>query len=806
MKKIFFLILLVSSLAEAQTPANDTARYSTVNGYGYTWARGKFDSVIMVPKGDTSANPLGAVYDKGRLMFRNADGLLYINDGVKWGVVGPADLTPYLKSADAEMMYYPNTNPSYYISRLGISANSPIIYSGSNGVFSLDTGRVLNKVITGGTLTEVIDSAESTLWSLNGNSGTTLSTNFIGTTDDNSLVFKVNNTNAGFLGIASTGNISFGLRALLDNGDNIYNVAIGMEALLNASGATDYNTAVGAYTLHNINGNNGYNTAIGYQSLYSLTSNQNNTAVGVNSLYGTTTGGYNTSVGNNSTYSNSNGNNNTTFGYNAFFNATGNNNIAIGSGAGSNQTSGDGNIYIGYNVQPPSSTTGNNQLNIGNWVTGYNNTLYMGAVSTANETTNWVNYLPQSSAIPLPVSGNVVADSAGLNYINSLGAGIRLSKALIIPPGTRRVDSFPNASGRFLLNSNVDSVSNKILSVSSNLFNGYTPWGIPYPGTNGQLTQSPVAFNYDSTHIALIINKNVSASLPAFTNANAIYAVGSDGAQTAIINHSFGQSSVFQGRRSDSIGASPIAVKANENLLQLTSAGYNGTSFNPTGAIINFRTSDTLTTAKNGTYMQFFTTNTGTNTFAQTMQLYPDGELQLQAGGTYTRDSTAIFSATSTTRGILIPRMTNTQRNAVPTPTTGLLLYTTGDKAFEWFDGTTWQQPATLANIQTFSAANTFSTSVSTPIIKNTAAQTTINGSTSGTAICSEPEQGSSYKKVLIYLNALNGTSSTYTYPAAFSHTPAIVFNGTGLGLVVSTTAINFTGSISTGYIILEGF
>ena len=242
---------------------------------------------------------------------------------------------------------------------------------------------------SGTTGSPYVVNASSSGWSLTGNAGTVNGTNFIGTTDNVALNFKVNNQKAGridptlfntFLGYQaansnSTGgpNTAIGYQALYSNTIAYQNTANGYQALY---GNTGYdNTAIGHRALYS-NGSSNDNTAIGYKALYSSYFGQN-TATGAQSLFSNANGANNSAFGYNSLFSNTSGTNNTAVGVFALSsNTTGNNNTALGQGAFSNGTGFSNSTAIGYNAQ----ITASNSIQLGDASV---NQVFAGTSSTA---------------------------------------------------------------------------------------------------------------------------------------------------------------------------------------------------------------------------------------------------------------------------------------------------------------------------------------------------------------------------------------------------------------------------------------
>ncbi len=282
-------------------------------------------------------------------------------------------------------------------------AKGLILYDSTTSGFWFNSGSTWVQLSTG-----------NNSWSLMGNSTTNPAINFIGTTDDQPLRFRVNNTwageinptnlnvffgsDAGNLSITGQANSAFGDHALFALTDGNFNSANGYLAL--TANTTGYNnTAHGAYSLYNntfgysntaigrnalfanttgslntavgtdaLLANTGsYNSATGYQAAYSNTSGSFNTANGCLSLYANTGGSYNTANGyqalnNNITglyntasglaalYFNKDGLYNTADGNNALYNNNGSYNTASGNKALYNNSAGHDNTGIGNNA------------------------------------------------------------------------------------------------------------------------------------------------------------------------------------------------------------------------------------------------------------------------------------------------------------------------------------------------------------------------------------------------------------------------------------------------------------------------
>jgi hypothetical protein len=179
-------------------------------------------------------------------------------------------------------------------------------------------------------------------WNTTGNSGTDTAINFIGTTDDRDLKFRVNNNRMGKL--TSGGSVFLGLNA--GNANTAFNNnAIGRQAMEKTTSG-NFNTAMGSFSMAG-NTQGYYNTGIGYLALKSNDNGDGNTALGMQVLANNTSN-FNTGAGMNALFANTAGSYNTAFGVNALdSNKTGYSNVAIGIDALKLSTGAHNEVAIG---------------------------------------------------------------------------------------------------------------------------------------------------------------------------------------------------------------------------------------------------------------------------------------------------------------------------------------------------------------------------------------------------------------------------------------------------------------------------
>ncbi len=345
------------------------------------------------------------------------------------------------------------------------------------------------------------DGGGGNAWFTTGNAGTSSAANFVGTTDAQDLTFRTANLER--LRITQTGRLALSNNAntYVDGGNEstlgTSNVVLGKGAL-NSVTTGSANIAIGRQALA-FNTTSSANVAIGGSSLRNTTTiGINNTAVGDASMEVNVTGKFNTSVGNHSLFASS-GDGNTALGYLAGANLlSGNNNVFIGNniGGSTDLSSGNNNIFIGYAAQPNVSTTGSNQLNIGNWIYGNNGKIGIGS-GTQNPTARLhVNATDGVRFQNLPAgTGNVVViDAAGNLY--------RAQSTAAMPAPASEVEDLKNT---------VEDLKAEIALLKSMLYEmkgagGETSWNVN--GAANTLFQNVPNPSDKTTRIEYILNKD----------------------------------------------------------------------------------------------------------------------------------------------------------------------------------------------------------------------------------------------------------------------------------------------------------
>lgn len=538
-----------------------------------------------------------------------------------------------------------------------------------------------------------------------------------------------NNTAVGYqAGYANTtGSIdAFGYFAGSGNTTGVSNVALGANALsTNSTGSL--NNAVGRYSLYlNTTGSN--NTALGHSSLQSNTTASNNTAVGYQAGYSGTTGAGNVSLGYQAGYTNNAGGLSVFIGYQAGYltsatgnpqnvfignqsgyNTTGTNNTFVGGSAGSQVTTGSKNTIIGEYTgsAAPISATGSNYIVLSDGDGNVRGT-FDSSGSLGVGVTPVVFGSPFGQTLQLP-GGSIYGVSAGQLNI-SANAYYNVSSKYV---ATGYATQYQQINGTHTWNTAPSGTAGTAitftqamtLDASGNGGIGVTPsaWGNAYRVLDVSNYSALAAFTANrQTFLANNAYNNNTNWIYKSTGYANYYRLGNDGNHdwwTAASGTAGTAITFTQAMTLDASGNLGIGTTSPSGKLHVNTAGTSNYIINSSdtadgsiqgivfvGGSLNRAIIRAVNESTNGGSLQFFTYTGGIGT--QNMTLTSGGNLGI---GVTSPSASAILDAQSTTKGVRMPNMTTTQKNAIASPAAGLMVFDTTLAKLSVYSGAAWQ-------------------------------------------------------------------------------------------------------------------
>jgi hypothetical protein len=562
--------------------------------------------------------------------------------------------------------------------------------------------------------------------------------------------------------IASTGTINT-LTVGLGGGAIASNTAIGYQAI-NGTATGGNNVAIG-YQAGKAITTGSQNTFVGYQAGLLVTTGGNNTIMGLlagssivsgtgNSFFGLASGNVNT-ANNNSFFGTSSGAANTTASGNTFFgfqagttNTTGASNTFVGSGAGKLNTTNGSNTFIGSGSGNTNTGSSNSfvGLNSGYFNTTGGNNVFFGYQSAQQNTTGSNNIAIGYN------SGNTIADnSTGMTIANNsilIGynthalADNQTNQTVIgynqtgLGSNTTILGGVGNTTtaivGNLLLGSTTDNGTDK-LQVTGSAKVTSTLTLLPSDGTAFTAFGGAVTLTQSGgTRLLNLMNGSIQY------NSSYIFAIGTNiglSANTGLLLS--GDATIYLGNGAG-YGLQGIQGTSLYTLRKGLASGSVQQNFDLTTADYTYSIYGAV---PSGNVRLYSGDNTGTGGGGF-------GAVILQHNGTVKRGNvligtstdlpSAILQVTSTTQGVLFPRMTTTQRDAIATPATGLQVYNTTTNTNDFYNGTAWVNgtgsSGTSGQIAYFNASNSL-TSSSTLAYTPTSALTLTGSITAASAI-----------------------------------------------------------------------
>lgn len=221
-------------------------------------------------------------------------------------------------------------------------------------------------------------------------------------------------------------------------------------------------------------------------------------------------------------------------------------------------------------------------------------------------------------------------------------------------------------------------------------------FGYPYIQSKG--TGRQMLFDF-GTSTAINASGSLTRRL-SLADSGQIYgnAVGNDTLiaknTTIVIGRAGAASSAFDISTSGNDFFNTYSVRGTSTLTSgIFSAGATYPTINQSGSaayVGNFMSIREQALGSGQSYFARWGTNTLDNALGTHTDLWTVTNTGKQSIGSGPLHPSAALEINSTTQGVLIPRMTTTQRNAISSPATGLMIFNTTINRCNWYNGSTW--------------------------------------------------------------------------------------------------------------------
>jgi len=274
---------------------------------------------------------------------------------------------------------------------------------------------------------------------------------------------------------------------------------------------------------------------------------------------------------------------------------------------------------------------------------------------------------PSAPSTGVTIYGDAVSDRFA--WIPASGFGIILDQFGLT---ANRAYTFPDASVQ-------------LAGVAAALATG----SIPFADSSGLLAQDNTGLFFDNTNKGLAVGVSNATSITLDgVSVNAVYSGSSNTikAQFALRAHNSvaAASASYVGAVGRGTIASPTVIVTGDDIITMAAYGYDGTDYQSSARII-MTAEGTIGNNQVPGRMTFWTASS-VGTLTERMRIDMAGNV----GVGDTSPASAILSATSVTKGFLTPRMTATQRDAIGSPATGLLVYNTDTNLFNYYNAAAW--------------------------------------------------------------------------------------------------------------------